>query len=130
MSKTLSLDDLRQQIETSYGPLVIDLGGGRTVRLLPALRLPRERRALMTEAFNEMSGHDETGDLNAMVDKLSAALRTVCEDDAAADRLLEAVGDDGQLMNEIFKEYQEATGLGDRSPSDSSSTTSEPTLSE
>jgi Mycobacteriophage tail assembly protein len=118
MGKTLTLDALREQIETKYGPFVVELGKGKSVRLLPVLRLPQERRARVSGVLKTISD-TEGSDLNALVEQLKAAIVSVCETDAEGDALLEAIGDDGQMIQELFSQYQEATGLGDPAPSES-----------
>lgn len=116
---TITLDQLREDVGRRYAPLVIDLGGGVTVTLRQALRLPKEARREISAQQAVLSGlKDEDPDAeDKVVAALGAMLRTAATDKSEADRLLEAVGDDLALLETIMERYGEATQLPEASPS-------------
>jgi hypothetical protein len=112
MGKSLTLDELRKQIDDQYGPFTLDLGKGRVVKMLPVLRLPRDKRERIGGMLAEI-GKVDSGDLNAVVDQLAELVRLSCETPEQGDWLMAELGDDGQAVQYVFEQYQEATGLGD-----------------
>lgn len=121
MGNTLTLDALREQIETKYGPFILEgFPDGGPIHLLPVLRLPRDQREQFSQKASELGGQEnQSGDLNSSVDTIVDLLGLVCQEPKDIARIKKAVGDDGQMMLEIWSQYQEVTKLGNASPSES-----------
>lgn len=120
MGMKLTLDSLRAEIEENYGPVKIEGVPGGDVELVPIMRMKKEARqefSNISATLNSKEGDDV--DLNATVEKMNGLLRAVCASKTQADRLLKAIGDDGQLTQLIFEKYQEGTNLGKASDSPS-----------
>ena len=122
MTTTYSLDQLRADIETKYGPFVIDLGDGATATLDPMMRLPKERRAAFSEkyrALQSMQADQENLDLDGLLDPIWDLLRVVARDDGSAARLAAALPDpDPATLLELFEQYAERSQPGEASPSE------------
>lgn len=55
MSNMFSLDSIREEAERRYSPLVIDLGGGKTVELTSILRIGEKSRKAVIGYMDELS---------------------------------------------------------------------------
>lgn len=109
---TFSLDDIRAAADKKYGHTEIPMGDGSSVRLVNALRLPKEKRDQLTSIQDQMSaeGADQ-------VEVLSSAVRLIAESDEQADRLLNALDGDLALLVQTFAFYTEGTEAGEASGS-------------
>jgi len=112
MSKSMNLDDIRAAAEAKYGDLPITMAGGKTVKLLNALRLPKVKRDALAKMQENL---DAEGADQAEV--LRDVIRTVADSKAGADALIKEVGDDLAVLAEIFSEYGKGTKLGEASGS-------------
>ena len=118
---TISLDQIRADIEAKYAPVVIDLGGGITCTLVQALRLPKAARAELVNqqrAINDSGDSDEYNE-DAVLTHLRSLIRLVATNPAEANNLIQAIGDDVALLGEIVRRYSEATQLPEASSSPS-----------
>ncbi|WP_042800927.1 phage tail assembly protein [Streptomyces sp. C] len=106
-----SLDDIRAAAERKYGSTDIEFGGD-VVRLLNPLRLTKAKRDELMSVQDQLGKEDSD---QAAV--LSQAIRVVAASEAAANKLLEAVGDDLAILAEIFGHYGESTQSGEASAS-------------
>lgn len=114
MSAAYTLDNIRAAAEAKYGSTDIDIDG-TVVRLLNPLRLPKERRDILTSLQGELNSEDI--DIDAEMDKLRQALVVVAETPAQATLLLDAIGDDLALLAQVFETYGEGTQVGEASAS-------------
>lgn len=131
-----SLDQLRADIETKYGALVIDLGDGNTATLRPVLRMPKADRAAFMHLQGQLNSTepdqaDDSGDGGGPVEKqvevMRAALNVVAEPDGSYQRLMDALtgggygnghGDvDPATLITLFEQYIEVSMPGEASPS-------------
>lgn len=112
--KQITLDDIRQAVEERYGPFEIDLGGGEVVRLVNILQLPKSKRQEIVAAQERMNG--DGADQEEEIEKI---LRLCAETDGQANKLMRALGGNLPAMVEVFRQYAEATQVGEASPSQS-----------
>lgn len=120
---TLTLDQLRSDIEQEYAPLTIDLGNGQKTVLKRLLRLPEDKQAKAAELLEKFEAVDESATaLTAMRAELVELIETVA--DANGPLLTQALGGDLALLLEIVKRWAEETqpGEAERSPDSSTST--------
>ena len=119
MSNSLSLDDLRSDLDREYAPVVVD---GITLRNL--LRVSEKERAVVSEALEAMdsvkqeAGEEEgtanvsAEDAEKVSDALYTILRTVAAD-GRGDELVEKLGDDMMLAMKVLEHWVEATQPGE-----------------
>lgn len=110
---SFTLDDIRAAAEQKYGSLDIDLGD-KTVRLLNALRLPKEDRKALSALQDRLD--TDSGDAEEV---LTEALIMISENDTQAEWLLEAVDGDLAVMAEIFERWVKGSQSGEASASES-----------
>jgi len=119
MSNSLSLDDLRSDLDREYAPVVVD---GITLRNL--LRVSEKERAVVSEALEAMDSvkqeaGEEEGTANVSAEdaeKVSGALYTILRTVAAdgrGDELVEKLGDDMMLAMKVLEHWVEATQPGE-----------------
>lgn len=133
-----SLDQLRADIETKYGALVIDLGDGNTATLRPVLRMPKADRAAFMHLQGQLNqpipagsveeGSEEPEAVERQVEVMRAALCVVAEPDGSYERLMGALtgggygngsGDvDPATLITLFEQYIEVSMPGEASPSE------------
>lgn len=124
MSNSFSLDDIRSAAEAKYGATVITLPDGYDVRLLNPIRMRSDKRAELIRIQKQIN--DAAPEEGAEVDEdkaveqsedqiklLADAIRTVCETNAMADRLLDQIGDDGGLLLTVFEKYNASEQVGE-----------------
>lgn len=119
---SFSLDDLRQSLQSRFGPVELTGypgGDGSVIRLLPILRHGADRRKEISEAMNRLGATQSDGriDLNATVDSIAELLELVCERREDIHRIREGVNGDGQALLVLWEKYQEATQPGEAKPS-------------
>lgn len=140
MPNTFTLDNLRSTLEAKYGPVVLEdfPGEGGPIRLLPMLRLPKDRRAELSKVMAQHAsegrardaaqaagetapeeGDESATDLNQAVDRVEELLTLVLERKSDIDRIKVAFDDDGQALLMLWEKYQAVTQPGDPSPSES-----------
>ena len=115
---SFSLDDIKAAAEKQYGHTDIELGEGKTLRLVNALRLPKEKRKELMALQDRLSSDDESVEVD-QEEELRNALRLVAEDKALVEELITTVGDDLAVLITLFKEYAGETELGEASASES-----------
>lgn len=116
---TITLDQLRSDIEAKYAPVVIEVGEHK-VTLVQVLRLPKEtRKALMDQERNREKSSDgeDSFDEDGTVEHLRNVLRLVATDREEVEVLLGEVGDDLVLLSEIVNAWREGTQAGEASSS-------------
>lgn len=106
-----TLDDIRAAAEARYGSTDITLGE-HVVRLLNPLRLSKARREELAALQDEINadGADQE-------ELLAHAIRLVAESEAAANALLEEVGEDLAVLAQVFELYGRGTQAGEASAS-------------
>lgn len=102
-----TLDEIRAAAEKKYADFELEFDG-ETIKLLNALRLPKEKRDAVLAVQEELG--EEGADQAALMAK---AVELVAEDGAAAKRLLKAIGNDLAVLAELFAAYSGATAAGE-----------------
>ena len=114
MAIKITLEDIAEATEKTYGNVEIDNvpGVNGPVVLRNAIRLPKkDRDALM--AIQDVADSDDV-DQEAMMKDM---LRIIAASEKQAEALFEWAGDDLARLAEVFNQYQNATSLGEASPS-------------
>lgn len=109
-----TLDAIREAADAKFGNLEVELGDGTVVNLLNPLRLSKTKRdefSAITEDFDE--------DDADQAEVFAKALKIAATDEAAVDKLVEAVAGDLTVLSEIFSQYVTATQAGEASASQS-----------
>lgn len=131
-----TLDDIRSAAEAQYGSLDIPLSPTKTVKMLNAMRHPKEKRAAIMALQDELNalrdkGVDDEGKERELTSDESVELMSkqeelmdrlliaVCESDEAGRALLEALGGDITQKMVVFEKYSEGTQAGEASTSQS-----------
>ena len=112
----ITLDSIRQSIETKYVTYDIDRGGGDIVSLRNPLRMPQSERSALVDIQKAMS--DENADTE---ETLREMIRLVAADIHAANRLLADIAgpDEMAILTEVITGYMESQEVGEASPSES-----------
>lgn len=121
MATTYSLDQLREDVERKYGPFIVQMGAGKSVTLLPLMRLPEDKRARFGELqrkLGEQQADPTQTDLAVIGETIREILRTVAEKPAGATALLNALPDDAYAL-QLFEKYAAASMPGEASDSPS-----------
>lgn len=105
----ITLASIKQAAEAMYGPVDIDLGDGNSLRLLPVLRLPREKR----EALAHVMDDPDDGTERDAVDGFRAWLRIVATNEEMANRVIYELGDDLSYWKILQEEWAERTQVGE-----------------
>jgi hypothetical protein len=138
-----SLDQLRSDIDSRYGALVIDLGDGQEpVTLLPVLRLDQHKRAAFYGLLDELASarqaepddedeedpaEGESPDrvsvslatIDAQLAVIRKALDVIAKDDGSAARLAAALPDsDPATLLTLWERYMEVAQPGEAKPSE------------
>lgn len=114
MANTFTLDDIRAAAEKKFGATEIVLGTGEVVRLVNPMRLPKERRDMLSKIGERFEDQDAD---QAVI--FADAIRAAAESMAAAERLIEALGGDLGLLAQVFEAYSTGVELGEASVSQS-----------
>lgn len=127
-----SLDQLRADIETRYGALVIDLGDGSTAILRPLLRLPKPDRDAFMHLQGQLNADDDVDSaqrVDRQIEVMREALQVVAEPDGSYQRLVAAllgrgfaadgVQFDPATLITLFEQYVEVAMPGEAQPSES-----------
>lgn len=127
---TVSLDELRQGVETKFGDYTVALSDEESCRLRNAMRLSKvERRALrdLQKRFDKVSKEEELseGDENRRTDDeiedetiaiLYDQIRLLAESKTSANKLLKAVGEDSAMLMYLIGEYMKVAMPGESGP--------------
>lgn len=118
---TITLDQIKADVQAKYEPFVVDLGEGKTCSLTQALRLPKEKRQHIAKQQDALQEIDQKADdaEDQMVAILADLITTAATDQDDAAALLSLIGDDMTLLLEIVTKYGQATQLPEASPSPS-----------
>jgi hypothetical protein len=114
---TYTLDQLREDLDKKYGPLVItgvpEVG---EVKLVQALRLSKDKRARVMAIQKELGAAEEADgdyDEDVMVEKMREIFRLISETPEQAMALLDVLGEDIAKFTLLFETYSEASQLGE-----------------
>jgi hypothetical protein len=110
--KTISLDSIREAVEAKYGSYDVEYAEGKTVRLLNAIRIDKDKRKMLMDLQSKLK--EDGADQAAL---LADCIRAVADNKARAEELLKAVGGDLAILIELFSEYGKATQVGEASAS-------------
>lgn len=129
MATKIKLGDLQQAADNKYGAFVVEDVPGGDVVLLNGLRLSEEKKIELDKLQVEASALAQKLESGALSDEereratkhpmFGRILRLVCENDEAAVRLFNVIGDDHGLMLTIWNAYTEAAQPGEATPSQS-----------
>lgn len=109
-----SLDDIRAAADAKYGATEIRVDENTVVKLINPLRLPKEDRTALLGVQDRLTAEGEDVD---QAEVFADAIRTVADDKAAADKLIEAIGGDLAILAEVFRTYTEGASVGEASAS-------------
>lgn len=110
----ITLADIRTAADEKYGPYVVSGVPGGDVTLVSAVRLSRDARKKLVALQEQQT--DGEADQDALLREM---VTIVAESPEAAQRLLDAIGDDNAQLAVLLEAYGEASQLGDRSASPS-----------
>jgi hypothetical protein len=108
----VTLDSIRKAVEAKYASYDIEYAEGKVVRLLNAIRLPKDKRQTLLDLQDKLRADD--ADQAAL---LADAIRAVADSKTGADALLKLVEGDLATLVEIFNEYGKVTQVGEASAS-------------
>lgn len=122
MSNVYTLANYRKVVEEKYAPVRIQLDeeGKEVLELIPALRLPKEKREQLSklQASREKHGEGDVTTLDDLIGFLQEYVRVIGSDKRMVDKLLKTVGDDAAILSEIISDYSGDTEAGEASTSD------------
>lgn len=104
----MKFTDLAKAADKKYAPLELDLPDESKVVMRLPLRLSREERKSISKAF-DLKDEEEKD----MLDIYSEVFRIVIEDEKSADKLLDLLGEDLALYQELFAEFAERMQPGE-----------------
>lgn len=104
----MKFTDLASAADKKYSPLELDLPDETKVAMRLPLRLSREERKAITKAFDIKDEEEKD-----MLDIYTDVFRIVIEDKKSADKLLELLGEDLALYQELFAEFAERMQPGE-----------------
>lgn len=122
----LSLDDLRKGAEEKYPDFEIEMEEGRVLGFKPLFRLPKEKRKIVSDAFDLKKRVDalpedsEVDQPEIFIAVLSDALKAAERNKGDLDALAKWAGkEDLGIWLFVFTQYSEKTELGEAKPSES-----------
>jgi hypothetical protein len=118
MSNVFTLDDLNNEIEKKYAPLVFQ-AGDQEFTLVSLLRVPKKVRAEVQsrlEALNSSADDADTVDEDETIATLQFVLSSVTKDNKGR-ALVRILGDDLVKYSTLMEKWQEATQPGEASSS-------------
>lgn len=104
----MKFTDLAQAADKKYSPLELDLPDESQVVMRLPLRLSREERKAISKAFDIKDEEEKD-----MLDIYEEVFRIVIEDKTAADKLIDLLGEDLALYQELFAEFAERMQPGE-----------------
>lgn len=122
MGRKFTLSDIRDAAARKYAPVEVQLDdeGEEILYLIPALRLPKEKREALAKIQEERAAKEE-GDattLDQLADFLRDYIRIIGSDAKLTEKLLAVIGDDVAEMSEFVAVYNEDTEVGEASTSE------------
>jgi hypothetical protein len=108
----VTLDSIRAAVEAKYGSYDIEYAEGKTVRLLNAIRIDKDKRAKLMELQAALK--EDGADQAAL---LGDCMRAVADNKTRVEEMLKAIGSDLAVLVELFTEYGKATQVGEASAS-------------
>ena len=125
MSNIFKLDDIIAAANEFYANFPVDLGDGQApVILRNVLQLSEdERKAIAAKDDDEddtPENPDEVSEAEAptVLERLREQVRMVADSPEGAERLIARIGDNLAHFMYLIKQYNEATQMGEASPSD------------
>ena len=109
---SFTLDDIRKAADAKYGSTDIDMGNGDVLVLVNPLRLPKEKRDVLSKV--QESGKEDDKDQG---DTMREAIRIVAERQDMAEKFIGIAGDDLALLATVFSSYTEGAQVGEASAS-------------
>lgn len=134
---TVTLDTIRADLDSKYGPLVVPFGDGLEVAFVQSLRLPKDKRKAIAQIQQdraaaatakaaeaerlaeqgELPERDFDADEAETLGYLRDLLRLAATDADAADLLFAEIGDDVLLLQDLLILWTRSTQPGEASPS-------------
>jgi len=126
MSNTFSLDDLREEVEREFQPVVITVSDGTEVSLRNLLRLPKKDRDAVMRLVTDLqdlndtvadeNGEANTDDADRLVDTASEILALVADN---GKKLIKELDGDLTLTMRVLEKWMASTSSGKAPQSDS-----------
>ena len=113
----ISLKDIQHAAEKKFSDYEIHTAD-EVLYFRPALRLPKPKRRELAAALN-IQERAKTPTDDDLFDVYKDAFRISAREEAMYDKLVEAVGDDPAVWQELFIAFNEDTQAGEASPSES-----------
>lgn len=104
----MKFTDIAKAADKKYSPLELDLPDESKVVMRLPLRLSREERKAISKAFDIKDEEEKD-----MLDIYTEVFRIVIEDEKSADKLLDLLGEDLALYQELFAEFAERMQPGE-----------------
>jgi hypothetical protein len=104
----ITLDSIRAAADAKYGAYEIHLDNDNVTRLLNVLRLPADKRAVVTGLQSKMEADDAD-----QVEIIEAVIHAVAETEGQAVRLITAVNGDLAVLASIMEGYVGDTQAGE-----------------
>ena len=128
MSKNFDLGELKKSLDDKYGPMNIQVSEDDVIVLQPLLRISKDRRGtaqsavkvLMDGAKKDRQDDDDLDltEFDSIEDALDKLILAVADDDRGQD-LLDLLGDDFLLKQDLVFQYINTTSAGEASASPS-----------
>lgn len=108
----ITLATIQSAANTKFSDFEVVLSETETAVFSPVLRLPKAKRAELAAAFNvdTRTANDDGADV---FDLYRDAFRITAKTEAGYAALVEAVGDDPAVWQELFAAYSEETEVGE-----------------
>lgn len=113
-TNAISLDAIRADAERKYGSTDVALSDGSTVKLLNALRLPKQTRNTIRDLQGKL--REDGADQEALLEEV---LSLVASSPARAKALMDEIDGDLAVLVAVFERYSEGTSAGEASASES-----------
>lgn len=104
------LDDIKAAAEAKYGSTTIEIAEGDSVKLLNPLRMTEAKRTALVAASKRLQDEGEDANQSAAFDEI---FMLIAENEIAAQKLIDALGDDLAMKAVVFEMYQEGTQAGE-----------------
>lgn len=113
---SIKLSDIQAAADKKFGDFEIHLPDGTIVSFVPALRLPKEKRRKLRDAFDIEARAAEVNNDDDLYDVYKDVFRASGRQADAFTKLEAVVGDDPAIWEELTREFMQDTQAGESSP--------------